>query len=384
MAVDLLVRTLDLPGRATAILRQGIHELYVQFGVRDASATRFPTLFHLYEWVKCQKGLNAAGREAILDRLGAFLVSLTPACGAWTRAWTHDDLAGCSIVFEMRGASEGVRSVLPQSLLFGVFQSRVNRELVNGGLELFLVCEDAQRIFADRQTTSGDMSPLDELAGIIRGAGIGLWPIVQTMVGFSRRLRPNLAIKIFGRLGCHEDYATLGADCGITVEQLEYLRHKLTPGTFVGMVSIGSWTQPFIFRVPLAKLPAAPTGDEIDLSQSPLAALPTEFAEEFRNWSLHQAVEIKHEKTESLPTVDEIDLRVLRAIVAEPGKSVSHYCRETRLNGQRMADVRKRLTAQGFIREEKVAINPRGRASIIIQPLPAAQRVARNHQEINK
>jgi hypothetical protein len=62
MAVDVLVRTLDLPGRATAILRQGIHELYVQFGVRDASATRFPTLFHLYEWVKCQNDLNVAAR----------------------------------------------------------------------------------------------------------------------------------------------------------------------------------------------------------------------------------------------------------------------------------------------------------------------------------
>src|ERR1043165_1321165 len=87
-AVDLLVRALDLPGRAEAILRQGIYALYNQFAVWHQDAVQFPTLFHLYEWVRSQKNLNAASRDSILDRLGAFLLALTPACGAWTCGWT--------------------------------------------------------------------------------------------------------------------------------------------------------------------------------------------------------------------------------------------------------------------------------------------------------
>jgi hypothetical protein len=60
------------------------------------------------------------------------------------------------------------------------------------------VFDDGQRIFSDQLTGDGEIAPLDELAGIIRGAGIGIWPIIQTTVGFSRRLRPNLASRFLG------------------------------------------------------------------------------------------------------------------------------------------------------------------------------------------
>lgn len=378
--VDVLVRNLNLPGRATSILRQAIHELYERFGVKDGSATRFPTLFHLFEYIRLQKDLNAAAKDAILDRLGSFLVALTPACGAWTRAWNHDDLLRYSIVFELRGAAESVRSVLPQSLLFGVFHSRIATGLVNCPLQALLVFDDGQRVFSDRFTNGGDMSPLDELAGIIRGAGIGLWPIVQTTVGFSNRLRPNLAMKLFGRLGCHEDYATLAADCGLNSEQVDYLRHRLVPGTFVGQVGLGNYTHPFIFRVPQATIPAALSDSEVHASQLPLDELPTEFADEFAHWTPHPVTELNPEKTPAPAPLAEIDLRVLQAVVAEPGKSVTHYCRQTRLNGKRLAEVRERLIALGFIREHRVASSPRGRAAIVIEPLPAAYQTTQTNK----
>lgn len=378
-AVDLLIRVLDLPGRAAALLRQGIHALYSRFGVWDQDVDRFPTLFHLYQWVRAQKSLNAPAREAILDRLGAFLLSLTPRCGAWTRAWAPHDLARYSIVFELRGASESVRNLLPQSVLFNVFHSRIARGLVNGPLELLLVYDDSQRVFADRQSAGGEIAPLDELAGIIRGAGLGLWPIVQSTVGFSRRLRPNLAIKIFGRLGSHEDYAVLGADCNLTSEQLHYLPHHLVPGMFVGQVGHGRHTQPFIFRVPLAKLPPAPTEVQVQQSLQPLEALPTEFAAEFERWSPHPVVEVAPESDDQTPALSDNERRFLDAVIAEPGQSVSFYCRQTRLNGQRLAAIRKRLVGLRFIREHSVALKSRGRASIIIEPLAAAHQAVRDN-----
>ena len=379
--VDLLVRSLNLPDRAAAILRHGIHELYQQFSVLSGTEDRYPTLFHLYEWVRARKDLNAASKDAIIDRLGAFLLALTPACAAWTRAWNYTGLMRYSIVFEMRGASEAVHNLLPSSLLFGVFQARIAKGLVNCPLELLLVFEDAQRLFNENVGTSGNIAPLDELAGIVRGAGLGLWAICQSTVGFSRRLRPNLALKIFGRLGCHEDYATLAADCALKTEQIEHIRLNLVPGTFVGQMSIGTWTHPFLFRVPLAKLPAPPTDDDVRESQRPLEALPTEFAEEFAHWTPHPVVEVTTKQDKPKPALSESDLRVLEAIVKEPGKSITHYCRKTRLNGTRMAEIRQRMVAGGFIREHSLAAKARGRTATVIEPLASAQQAVRDHQE---
>lgn len=381
MAVDLLVRTLGLPGRAAAILRQGIYFLYSKFGVWGNDAQRFPTLFHLYEWTKSQRQLNAASRDAILDRLGAFLVSLTPACGAWTRCWSPSELSRHSIVFEMRGASEPVRNLLPQSLLFSVFNARIAQGLVNGPLELLLVFEDAQRIFSDRVTAEGDITAFDEATGIVRGAGLGIWPIVQSSVGFSRRARPNMAIRLFGRLGCHEDYITLGADCGLNPEQLDYVRYHLVPGMFVGQVGLGSYTRPFIFRVPLARLPQPPTEEEIQESQTPLRELPTTFADEFGDWTPQLVAEISMAPTETAPALSESEMRLLRAVVAHPGRPISFYCLQTRLNGKRLAEIRKRLIGSGYIREHSVALRARGRASIVLEPLEPGLVAARTNPE---
>jgi len=371
-AADLLVRTLNMPGRAAVILRQGIHVLYTRYSIWDGGTTRFPTLFHLYEWVRSQKDLNTAGREAILDRLGSFLTLLTPACAAWTRGWTPQDLARHSIVFEMRGAAESIRTLLPQSLLFSVFHSRITSGLMNGPLELLLVIDDAQRIFLDSATVEGGITPLDEALGIVRGAGIGVWPIVQTTIGFSRRARANLAMRTFGRLGTHEDLAVMAADCGLNEEQQAYILHHLLPGTFVGQMGLGAYTHPFVFRVPLAKFPGGVSDVEVQMSQAPLRELPTEFADEFAKWSPHMSVEVTAPAKESVSALGETELRLLRAVVANPGKPISFYCQETRLSGKRLAEIRDRLTKQGYIRKHSVAQNPRGRTAIIIEPLAPA------------
>lgn len=376
IAVELLVRVLDLPGRATAILRQGLHELYMTFGVWTGHGDIYPTLFHLYEWVRAKGGLNVPARDAILDRLGAFLVALTPQCGAWTRGWDPEDLASLSIVFEMRGASESVRRLLPQSILFSIFQSRIDTGQFNNSLELFIAFEDSQRLFDDAGAVSGgEVSGLDELTSIVRGAGIGFCPIVQSIVGFSSRVRTNLAIKCWGRLGCHEDLATLSADCGLDVAQKAFAQQRLVPGMFVGRMAEGDWTEPFLFRAPPLRLSAGISDSDLQASLTPLLNLPTTFDDRFANWqpqSAAEAAEAAEVEKVATPGLSEQDLRLLREVVANRGKSISHYCRTIRMNGRRLAQVRQRLVSQGYIREHRVALNQRGRTSIIIEPLPAA------------
>ena len=382
IAVDLLVRVLDMPGRAAAVLRQGLHELYTTFGVWTGQTVNYPTLFHLYAWVRAKIGLNIPARDAILDRLGAFLVSLTPQCGAWTRGWDSEDLAKFNIIFEMRGASESIRRLLPQSVLFSTFQARIDTGLFNNSLELFILFEDSQRLFDDAgAVSSGEMSAFDELASIVRGAGIGFCPCAQSIIGFSPRLRANLAIKIFGRLGSSEDVATLSADCGLDAEQRTFAQQRPVPGMFVGRVGEGNWTEPFLFRAPFIKLPGGINDSEIEASLAPLLSLPTKFDDTFSNWQPHPVVDVSKTEKTATAALSENDLRLLRKVVSNPGKSVSYYSRETRLNGKRLAEIRRRLVGQGYIREHSVALNSRGRASIVIEPLAPARDAVRANPE---
>lgn len=253
---------------------------------------------------------------------------------------------------------------------------------MNVPLELLVIFEDSQRLFEDgRIVEGGDVAAFDELASVVRGSGLGFWANTQTTVGFSRRLRLNTALKIFGRLGGHEDYAVLGADCGLDQEQLDHVRHHLTPGTFVGQTTQGNWTEPFLFQVPLANLPDNPSVESIKSSQLPLAELPTTFASEFARWSPHPVVEVKTPTPETETGLSESELILLRAVVAEPGQKIGHYCKRTRLSGKRMAELRQKLQAAGYLREHPVNEKSRGRAAIILEPLTPAILAVHQHPE---
>lgn len=74
--------------------------------------------------------------------------------------------------------------------------------------------------------------------------------------------------------------------------------------------------------------------------------------------------------------LDETALRLLRAVVAEPGLPSSQYARLARLNAQRAVEVRRLLVERGFLREHAVATSSsgrgRGRSAIVLEPLPTA------------
>jgi hypothetical protein len=384
MAVDLLVRVLDLPPRARSILRQACHNLYCKFSIWDGRADAWPCLFDLYEWVRATAGLNVPAREAILDRLGALLTALTPECAAYRLAWNPTDLAKAkhSMIFEMRGAPEFVKQIMLQTTLFSVLQREVEHGVVNGPIDLFVAFEDSQRFFdASHQASRGEIAPMDELAGVVRGSAKGLGVIVQTMQGLSRRLVPNLATKILGRLGSHEDYQSLGADLAMNLPQLEWARRNLKPGTFVAQVADGNWREPFVMRVPLIRIP--PTVDDQDAANSvkALESLPTVPALEFAHWEPdHLKIVSKTKAQTQSPEsrLSEAELRFLKAVVDQPGKPSSFYSKFSGMSGKRAVEIRRRLTESGYLREHRVATGRRGRMSIILEPLEPAVEALRH------
>lgn len=375
MAVDLLMRLLDLPARARSILNQCIHELYQQYGVWGGPVSAWPCLFDVYEWLHARPGTNAQAREALLDRLASLLVSLTPRCAAWRRAWSLADLARHSIIFEAGGASESVKQVLIESILFSLFQREVEAGLFNGPLELWLAFDDAQRFFSESgQGTDSSLTPMDELAGIVRGCGIGLAIMPQSTLGLSRRLLPNLATKLMGRLGCGADYAAMASDLGLNQAQLEYAKLHLQPGTFIGQVATGGWREPFLFTVP--PQPPLPEVTEAEVAESlkPLEALPTLAATEYAHWTPHHLVELTTPPPNK-PTLDEAAIRFLRAVLDHPGKPSSGYARLAGLSGARAAAIREDLVTRGYLRQHKVATGVRGRVALVLEPLPPAQEI---------
>lgn len=376
MAVDLLVRVLGLPPRARSILNQVCHDLYREFGIWDGRKAAYPCLFDAYERVRQRSDLNAPAREAILDRLGSLLIALTPKCAAFRLAWNAVDLARYSIVFEMRGASETVKQILLEPALYSLFLHEVERGVFNQPMDLFVALEDAQRLFdASAAIGAGEITPLDELAGIIRGSAKSMGVIAQTAHGLSRRLVPNLAMKFFGRLGSHEDFSVLGADLGLNSQQIEWARLHLKPGMFVGQVAEGDWREPFVFSVPLLNIPAVVDDREAAASLKPLDALPTTPAVEFADWHPHHVIDLTSSKVAPTAPLSEVELRFLKEVVANPGKASTCYAKMAHVNGRRAAEIRARLVAASYLREHSVATGPRGRAAIVLEPLDPAHAV---------
>jgi len=388
VAVDVLVRVLSLPPRARAILRQVCYSLYEEYGIWNGRSDEWPCLYDVYERIRAGTRLNAQAREAILDRLGGLLTSLGPGCAAYRLAWTPEDLAKYSIDFEMTAASPAVQEMLLFSTLFSLLQHEVERGVVNQRMSQFTVFEDGQRLFDLSQHLGADVAPMDELAGVIRGTAKGIGVVVQTREGFSKRLLPNLANKIIGRLGSAEDYRRLGDDLSMNATQIEWARKNLRPGLYVAQLADAGWREPFILRTPEIRAPRNVTDDEAERSVRVLDVLPVKVAEEYRNWQPGQIIAVVAKATpppapqpnskesnarpavsDSKDSLSEIAARLLQAVLDEPGLKVREYAQRTGLNGQRTAAARRELVAAELLREHAVVTSGRGRRSIVLEPL---------------
>lgn len=282
MAVELLIKRLQLHPRSANILHQLCDQLYKEFGVYEG-AVRYPCLFDVYERVRTER-LNPPAKDSILDKLGSYLTAVTPKCAAYRVGWKATDLAKFSIVFEMRGAQETVKQLYIEPLLFSIMQAEMQKGAVNKEMHLFIVFEDSQRLFDAQDPRWSDMTPADELAGVVRGSGIGICVVVQTTRGLSQRLTPNLATKFVGRLGIGADYLTLGADLSLNKDQLNWATKNLGPGVFLVQVSEGDWREPFVMKVPLLESKAIVSEVEVEESQKTLDSLPVEFEPKYNDW----------------------------------------------------------------------------------------------------
>jgi len=384
LVCDLLARVMDIPSRAQVLLRRAVHDLYEEFGVWRGSVASWPTLFDLHRAAFRAKSWNAAGREALLDRLGSLLLSLTPQVAGYRVGWTHLDLAKHSCVFEMGGAAERVKHILLLPFVLGEFAHRMRSGVANRALDLCVILDDSQRFVVESQGLGrGSLPPLIEMAGLVRGAGISLGISAQSFQGFPAGLIENLSLKIMGRLGSDDDWRRMARELGLSHEQRAWAELQLTPGRFITRLPLGPWRKPFPFIVqPLRRLPRV-TDAEVKASQAPRRTIPTLFAEEYRHWTPYEAETELRTKPRATPEsasqsdqvdeLSEIELRFLRLIVLEPGLSASTYARRMNLRGSRAKALRESLVRRSYVRVHSLATSGRGRPSIVVEPLAKAR-----------
>lgn len=374
---DTLVKVLNLPPRASVLLTSTMVKLYEEYGIFRGDR-KYPTLFHLYEAVRNDRGANAQARQAILDNLETVLVALGPEVLGYYRGWPVEELARRPMVFELTGQPEMGKDLVLNYLVLSEFISRVSRGVSNRGMDLWMNIDEGQRLFSQKKESAGHSgNSITDLAGLVRGTGIGLYVSVLTPDDLSGRVPSLTSTKIVGRCGSVGEYTEAGRFLGLTPEQIMWAVHHMVPGSFIGQVSEGSWRYPFLFRVPKLNKLRPVSDEEADESLNALANLPVEPVE-FSTWSAVPSVTIMPQAQEKSPVTQELgpgELRLLQAVVSYPMRPSSEYVKLAQISPNTLRKLRPVFIEKGFIREHLLERSGRGRGARIWEPLEPARMV---------
>ncbi len=122
-----------------------LFRLYRRFGVLEGSKNH-PTLFDFFEEVKKDEEANPQAKSALVDSLAPILWSLGPQVLAYRYTWTSADLATKHLALEFGGVGEVEKNLIVNSLVLPEFTSRVAQGISNPKMDLYVVCDEAQRI----------------------------------------------------------------------------------------------------------------------------------------------------------------------------------------------------------------------------------------------
>jgi hypothetical protein len=247
---DLLVSVLNLPPRASTLLRTTIIKLYRAHGILDGGQ-RYPTLAYLFEAIRSNRTANAQARQAAVDQLEAVLEALGPNVLGYHRGWATDELAKQHLAIELDALPPACKYLVLGYLLTAEFMSRIARGVSNPGMDLWIAFDEGGRLLNQRQETQGNgENPVLDLLGLVRGTGIGIQASVLGTHGLSPNVVNLTGNKIVGRLGSVGEYTTAGRYIGLSPEQITWCAHHMVPGLFVGQLAEGHWRRPFLFRSP--------------------------------------------------------------------------------------------------------------------------------------
>jgi len=157
---------------------------------------------------------------------------------------------------------------------------------------------------------------------------------------------------------------------------------------FIAQLGEGDWRYPFVFKVPPMTLSADVSDQADDDGLGELDALPTVPADEFSRWGLPiddidgGSVSPTSPAPTSAPAAfaSEQEYRFCKVVAANLMQPSSIYAKLAGISSKTALSVRRRLVAAGYIAEHKVQKSSRGRASILLDVLPAGRVAIASHE----
>ena len=382
------------------MLREAAHQDYTKAGVFNGQLDHCPTLFHLYERVKHSSG-NHAARDALLDRLGSLLMSLGPTVLSYHKAWRPSQLIDRLVVLELAGATESVKQYLPTTILSSMFSSQVNTGVTNSKLRTVVYLDDAQRFLSGDGIGSRDQTPIAELLGLLRTAGISVAASYQSFDGVSSGIMANMSCRLIGRLGCTSDWKRAASELSLNPQQLAWAQGNLKPGTFLLHLPFSPWRLPFVAEMPRPNLLPVSDADLIAGRQD-LDQLPVITCKKFMHWTPwggggsartkptqpkspptvpHSTPATSSTPTApsepSIPRLTDRERRLLLAVVDNPFQPASSYHKVTSMKPADSKRAREALIGYGYITARKARLHkPRGRHPLILEPTAAGKKLA--------
>ncbi len=372
---DVLVKVLNLPPRASVLLSSSIIKMYKEFNIFNGGQ-KYPTLFHLFEAVRNNRNANSQARQAILDNLEAILLAFGTEMLGYYRGWPVHELARRHIAFELTGQPEAGKDLVLNYLVVAELISRLSQGISNRGMDLWMSIDEGQKLFSQKKESIGHGgNSITDLAGLVRGIGVGLFISVLTPDDLSNKIPAITSTKLMGRCGSRPEYNAAGQFMGLTKEQIFWCAHNMVPGMFVGQVSEGLWRYPFLFRVPKMKQLKVVTDHQTDESLKSLDSLDVEPVE-FSNWSAVERIEVKGDavhKTQKVVQRTDSEFRLLKAIIDNPMLSSSSYVKLARISPNTLKKLRPILIEKGFIAEHIMDSGNRGRSKRVWEPTNAGK-----------
>jgi hypothetical protein len=296
------------------------------------------------------------------------------------KGWGVHELAKHHIVFELTGQPEAGKDLVLNYLVAAEFISRISRGISNKEMDLWISCDESQRMLSQSKETEGyGGNSFTDLAGVVRGAGAGICLSALTPDNLSKRAAAITSTRIMGRCGSVTEYEASGKFLGLSGDQISWCIHHMDPGMFVGQVADGNWRYPFLFKVPKMNSLKPVTDEEADNSLKALDHLHVEPVE-FSKWSPVQCVEIKEHKiaARSILQLPDNEYRLLKAIVDNPMLPSSQYIKLARISPNTLKKLRLSLIDKGFIKEYEIDVAGRGRGKRMWEPLEAGKQAVTN------
>ena len=101
----------------------------------------------------------------------------------------------------------------------------------------------------------------------------------------------------------------------------------------------------------------------------------------FSGYDIHKGKTSITKNGSSSNQLTSAELKLLRAIVKYPMRRSSEYAKLAGISPNTLLKIRPSLIESGFIRENKLEKNSRGRAAMLLEPLEPAKQLVANNRE---